>query len=403
MKCRHCGSPLQLTFLDLGSAPPSNAYLPEAALRAPETWFPLRLLVCETCWLVQTEDHAGREALFTDDYAYFSSFSSSWLAHAQAYVEAMRERLGLSAASRVVEVASNDGYLLQYVQAAGIPCYGVEPTASTAAAARAKGVTTMLGYNYISNPAFTHAQHLAQSGAIGRACGEDRLFERNRLVKRRCARDARDPGGGARPASGINLISCDRGIPQRTGDRDIGDAERAEQKTILGCLRLDPVEQRGDVRRDAGRSGKRRTIVGRQLVDDRQPRVDGRAVLGIDRAVHGRGEDDAATLLKPDEGRCPSRMVGAEVGAGDRHQPPAIGEPGQCRSDMAISGVGHAAGDVCHDGEWRVHKHDGGGGARREMIVDLGGVEARDGNGRKQRSEQIGAGFGQLVEEERSA
>lgn len=143
MKCRHCGSPLQLPFLDLGSAPPSNAYLSEATLRAPETWFPLRLLVCETCWLVQTEDHAGREALFTDDYAYFSSFSSSWLTHAKAYVEAMRERLGLTAASRVVEIASNDGYLLQYVQAAGIPCYGVEPTASTAAAARAKGIAVV--------------------------------------------------------------------------------------------------------------------------------------------------------------------------------------------------------------------------------------------------------------------
>lgn len=140
MKCRHCGSPLQHTFLDLGSAPPSNAYLTEAALRAPETWFPLRVLVCETCWLVQTEDHAGREALFTDNYAYFSSFSSSWLAHAKAYVEAMRERVALGAESCVVEVASNDGYLLQYVQSAGIPCYGVEPTASTAAAARAKGI-----------------------------------------------------------------------------------------------------------------------------------------------------------------------------------------------------------------------------------------------------------------------
>ena len=143
MKCRHCGQPLQLPFLDLGSAPPSNAYLSEAALRAPETWFPLRLLVCETCWLVQTEDHAGREALFTDDYAYFSSFSSSWLAHARAYVQTMQQRLGLNASSRVVEVASNDGYLLQYVQAAGIPCYGIEPTASTAAAARAKGIAVV--------------------------------------------------------------------------------------------------------------------------------------------------------------------------------------------------------------------------------------------------------------------
>lgn len=143
MKCRHCGSALHLPFLDLGSAPPSNAYLNPAALRAPESWFPLRLLVCETCWLVQTEDHAGREALFTDDYAYFSSFSSSWLAHAQAYVQALQERLALNARSCVVEVASNDGYLLQYVQAAGIPCYGIEPTASTAAAARAKGIAVV--------------------------------------------------------------------------------------------------------------------------------------------------------------------------------------------------------------------------------------------------------------------
>ncbi|AYM95216.1 class I SAM-dependent methyltransferase [Acidovorax sp. 1608163] len=143
MKCRHCGQPLHLPFLDLGSAPPSNAYLSEAALCAPETWFPLRVLVCTHCWLVQTEDHAGREALFTHDYAYFSSFSTSWLAHAKAYVQAMQQRLGLGADSCVVEVASNDGYLLQYVQQAGIPCYGIEPTASTAKAARALGLTVV--------------------------------------------------------------------------------------------------------------------------------------------------------------------------------------------------------------------------------------------------------------------
>jgi len=141
MKCRHCHSALLLPFLDLGSAPPSNAYLSEAALLAPETWFPLRLMVCESCWLVQTEDHAGRESLFTEDYAYFSSFSTSWLAHAKAYVEAMRERFALGPHSRVCEIAANDGYMLQYVLKAGIPCYGVEPTASTAAAASAKGIT----------------------------------------------------------------------------------------------------------------------------------------------------------------------------------------------------------------------------------------------------------------------
>ena len=140
MNCRHCGAALRLSFLDLGSAPPSNAYLTEAALHAPELWFPLRVLVCQECWLVQTEDHTGREALFAGDYAYFSSFSSSWLAHAEAYVAAICERFALGPASRVVEVASNDGYLLQYVQARGIPCFGIEPTAGTAAAARAKGI-----------------------------------------------------------------------------------------------------------------------------------------------------------------------------------------------------------------------------------------------------------------------
>lgn len=140
MKCRHCGSALRLPFLDLGSAPPSNAYLTEAGLRAPEVIYPLRLLVCASCWLVQTEDYAESEVFFTNDYAYFSSYSSSWLAHAERYVQEMIERFGLGSGSRVVEVAANDGYLLQFVQAAGIPCYGVEPTASTANAARSKGV-----------------------------------------------------------------------------------------------------------------------------------------------------------------------------------------------------------------------------------------------------------------------
>jgi len=140
VKCRHCGSALSLPFLDLGSAPPSNAYLSGAGLRAPEVWYPLRLLVCEQCWLVQTEDHAGREMLFTDDYAYFSSYSSSWVAHAKRYVEDVIRRFRFDSTSLVVEIAANDGYLLQFVQAAGVPCYGVEPTAGTAAAARAKGL-----------------------------------------------------------------------------------------------------------------------------------------------------------------------------------------------------------------------------------------------------------------------
>jgi SAM-dependent methyltransferase len=140
LKCRHCEATLDLTFVDLGSAPPSNAYLTREDLAAPETWYPLRVLVCTSCWLVQTEDHTGREELFAHDYAYFSSTSAGWLAHSRAYVEEMVRRFDLGASSMVVEVAANDGYLLQYVKAAGIPCYGVEPTASTAAAARSKGI-----------------------------------------------------------------------------------------------------------------------------------------------------------------------------------------------------------------------------------------------------------------------
>jgi len=140
VNCRHCGATLTLDLIDLGSAPPSNAYLSAEALHAPERWYPLRVRVCERCWLVQTEDYAGAEDLFTPDYAYFSSYSRSWLAHAERYVTRAVRDLGLDGSSCVVEVAANDGYLLQYVQALGIPCYGIEPTAGTAAAARARGI-----------------------------------------------------------------------------------------------------------------------------------------------------------------------------------------------------------------------------------------------------------------------
>ena len=140
MKCRHCAAPVTLPLADLGTAPPSNAYLSAEALHQPERWYPLRVLVCESCWLVQTEDFAQAHDLFDAEYAYFSSYSSSWLAHAQSYVEAMVQRFALDAHSQVVEIAANDGYLLQYVAERGIPCLGIEPTASTAAAARARGI-----------------------------------------------------------------------------------------------------------------------------------------------------------------------------------------------------------------------------------------------------------------------
>lgn len=143
MNCRHCKAPLTHVFLDLGFAPPSNAYLTERELHAPETWLPLKLYVCEHCWLVQTEDYASADALFSKDYAYFSSTSTTWLEHARRYVEDMRSRLGLSQQSFVIEVASNDGYLLKNFFAAGIPCLGIEPTASTATAAEALGVPVL--------------------------------------------------------------------------------------------------------------------------------------------------------------------------------------------------------------------------------------------------------------------
>lgn len=143
MKCRHCHAELSLQLMDLGSSPPSNAYLGAAQLAAPEKWYPLRVLACSQCWLVQTEDYAHYAELFSSDYAYFSSYSTSWLAHSKRYVDEVVQRFVLSPASHVVEVAANDGYLLQYVQQAGIPCTGIEPTASTARAAREKGLSVV--------------------------------------------------------------------------------------------------------------------------------------------------------------------------------------------------------------------------------------------------------------------
>lgn len=140
MKCRHCGHESFWSFLDLGTAPPSNSYVAREALSKPELWYPLVIRTCAHCLLTQTEDFASRETFFSESYAYFSSFSSSWLGHAERYVATMTDRFGLGPQSRVVEIAANDGYLLQYVKAKGIACLGVEPTTSTAAAARAKGI-----------------------------------------------------------------------------------------------------------------------------------------------------------------------------------------------------------------------------------------------------------------------
>ena len=142
-QCRHCGSALVHEVIDLGHQPPSNAYLSSEQLLGPEITYPLKVYVCTHCWLVQLPAHAAAHELFTPDYAYFSSTSTSWCAHAKRFVLEAVDRLGLGADSHVVELASNDGYLLQYVQELGISCLGIEPTRATAEAARAKGIETM--------------------------------------------------------------------------------------------------------------------------------------------------------------------------------------------------------------------------------------------------------------------
>src|SRR6185312_2161058 len=143
MKCRHCATPLHDVFLDLGSAPPSNAFLTADALGASETWFPLKLFTCGNCRLVQVDEVQSHAELFAPNYVYYSSFSRSWLAHAERYVEQAATRLDLDQDSLVMEIASNDGYLLQYVAARGIPCIGIEPTAGTAKVARQKEIETL--------------------------------------------------------------------------------------------------------------------------------------------------------------------------------------------------------------------------------------------------------------------
>lgn len=143
MNCRHCSKYLKNTFLDLGFQPPSNAYLSKPELKAPETYFPLKICVCDSCWLVQTEDYSSSDTFFTEDYAYFSSVSSSWLDHAKNYCHMIIDQLNLSEDSLVVEVASNDGYLLKNFVSAGIPCLGIEPTDSTAKVAEDLGINVM--------------------------------------------------------------------------------------------------------------------------------------------------------------------------------------------------------------------------------------------------------------------
>jgi len=143
--CRFCQAPLRETFVDLGMSPLCESYLDAEQIDAMEPFYPLHAYVCERCWLVQLPEYVSAAEIFSE-YAYFSSYSDSWLAHARRYVERMIERLSLDERSQVVEIASNDGYLLQYFVARGIPALGVEPAANVARAAVAKGVPTVVKF-----------------------------------------------------------------------------------------------------------------------------------------------------------------------------------------------------------------------------------------------------------------
>lgn len=146
MNCRHCGSQLNQLVLDLGFSPPSNSFLTADELNTPEIYFPLRVYVCGECWLIQTADFVDENLVFPESYVYFSSTSSSWLEHAKQYSRMIVERLSLTADSKIIEVASNDGYLLKNFNEMGIPNFGIEPTKSTADAAEKIGVTTVRSF-----------------------------------------------------------------------------------------------------------------------------------------------------------------------------------------------------------------------------------------------------------------
>ncbi len=143
MNCRFCNTPLNYEFLDLVNAPPSNSFLTFSQLNEPEVYYPLRVLVCDNCFLVQIDEYQKSSAIFNQDYVYFSSFSTSWLSHAKNYCEKVVERFSLGNNSRVVEIASNDGYLLQYFLERKIPVLGIEPTKNTAKVAIDKGIETV--------------------------------------------------------------------------------------------------------------------------------------------------------------------------------------------------------------------------------------------------------------------
>ena len=163
MKCRHCTSVLKSVFVDLINCPPSNSMLEIEQLNAPEIFYPLKIFVCDNCKLVQVDEIKKAEEIFDSDYTYFSSYSTSWLAHAKKYVDMMMDRFGFTSESQVIEIASNDGYLLQYFMAYDVPVLGVDPTGNTAAVAKQKGIPTIVDF---FGTGFAEV-HLVQKGIKG--------------------------------------------------------------------------------------------------------------------------------------------------------------------------------------------------------------------------------------------
>ena len=143
MNCRFCQTPLEDVFIDLVNSPASNSFLTHEQLNEPETFYPLKVYTCPTCFLVQIDEYKKSDAIFDSEYVYFSSFSTSWLAHAKRYVDKVTDRFGLDKNAQVIEIASNDGYLLQYFHEKNIPVLGIEPTANTAAVAISKGIPSI--------------------------------------------------------------------------------------------------------------------------------------------------------------------------------------------------------------------------------------------------------------------
>jgi hypothetical protein len=146
MQCRFCKTHLEHVFIDLFNSPASNSFLTKEQLNEPETFYPLKVYVCSNCFLVQVEEYKKSDAIFNNEYVYFSSYSTSWLKHAKKYTELMMQRFGFNETSQVIELASNDGYLLQYFKEKNIPVLGIEPTANTAQIAIDKGINSIIDF-----------------------------------------------------------------------------------------------------------------------------------------------------------------------------------------------------------------------------------------------------------------